>query len=92
MSKKYAVALTLAGAMILGVAAPSYVAMTSHTPTESPWYRSFGSAAGSGDFAPGTWHINQDGMRYQVPYPCAYPIGADSGGAERFQMFGCPLD
>jgi hypothetical protein len=43
------------------------------------------------DRTPGSWHVNGNGLPYQVPYPCAYPIGADSGGAEQFQMFGCPL-
>ncbi|MDB5601970.1 MAG: hypothetical protein JWN71_4014 [Xanthobacteraceae bacterium] len=28
-------------------------------------------------------HINGNGLPYQVPYPCAYPPGADDSGAER---------
>jgi hypothetical protein len=44
-----------------------------------------------GEGVPGSWHINRNGLPYQVPYPCAYPLGADASGAERFQTFGCPL-
>lgn len=54
------------------------------------WYASsFGPMVDS--HAPGTWHLNRFGYPYQVPYPCAYPLGYDSGGAAVFQMYGCPL-
>jgi hypothetical protein len=44
-----------------------------------------------GGDVPGSWHVNGNGAPYQVPYPCAYPLGADDAGIEHFQTFGCPL-
>ena len=52
---------------------------------------SYAFAPGQESYAPGTWHINQNGLPYRVPDDCAYPIGYDSGGAAIFQMFGCHL-
>jgi hypothetical protein len=85
MTKKNTIALALAGVVMFSGLTPLSAAARSNTISAR-------SAAGSHDYAPGTWHINQDGMRYQVPYPCAYPLGYDSGGAAIFQMHGCPLD
>jgi hypothetical protein len=50
----------------------------------------FGFIPGSEAYAQGSWHINQDGQAFQVPYDCAYPIGYDSGGAAIFDR-SCPL-
>jgi hypothetical protein len=57
----------------------------------NPWSGGpFGFGPGSEAYAQGSWHLNQDGQAYQVPYDCAYPLGYDSGGAAIFDR-GCHL-
>jgi hypothetical protein len=130
MTKKKALALTLAGAVMFSLATPASAAERSgtksarvtasdgashsHARTHShsrhthrfsrwngdaagasaatgPWYGGpFGFGPGSEAYAQGSWHLNQDGQAYQVPYDCAYPLGYDSGGAAIFDR-GCHL-
>ena len=52
---------------------------------------SYAFAPGQETYAPGTWHINQNGVPFRVPDDCAYPIGYGSDGAAIFQRFGCHL-
>jgi hypothetical protein len=57
----------------------------------APAAGSYAYAPGPDAHAPGSWHINQNGLPYRVPDLCAFPREAGSDGAAIFQRFGCHL-
>lgn len=88
MSKNNALALMLAGAVMVALAAPASAAVRA-----KPTGPGFGGpfAAGNEAFAQGSRHLNQNGVRFRTAPDCAYPLRYDSGGNAVFQRFGCRL-